>query len=41
MPQEIGWSTEAKLLYQIRQKIRRLTQVMGSSITTTSTTTTS
>jgi hypothetical protein len=39
MPQQIGMSTEAKLLYQIKQKIRRLTQVVGSSITTTTTTT--
>jgi len=28
---EIGWSVEAKLLYQILQKLRKLTQVSSKA----------
>jgi hypothetical protein len=40
MPQEIGWSNEAKLLYKIKKAIKKASQT-GTPITTTSTTTTS
>lgn len=36
---QIGWSTEAKLLYQILQQLQQLTRIVGQSITTTTTTT--
>ena len=38
MPQQIGWSTEAKLLYEIKQELKKLTKVVYSSLTTTTTT---
>lgn len=31
MPQQTGWPTKAKILYQIKQKIKRLIQVTKSS----------
>lgn len=40
MSQQIGWSINEKLLYQIKLKIRRLTQVMAAGSSTTTTTTT-
>lgn len=38
--QQIGQSTEAKLLYEILKQLEQLTKVIGSSITTSTTTTT-
>lgn len=39
MSQQIGWSTEDKLLYQIYKQLVRLTQVAANPPTTTTTTT--
>jgi len=40
MRQEIGWSQEAKLLYKIKQQLKRLTKVASKINATTTTTTT-
>jgi len=37
MPQQIGWSTEAKLLYQIKKAIKRASQVAAATTTPTTT----
>lgn len=38
--QQIGWSTEAKLLYELIKQMDRLIKIMGSVYSTTTTTTT-
>jgi hypothetical protein len=40
MPQQIGWSTEAKLLYQIKKLLQKAQKAVGSAPATTTTTTT-
>lgn len=37
---QIGWGTEAKLLYEILKEIKMLRSVLGSTTTTTSTSST-
>jgi hypothetical protein len=37
--QQIGWSQESKLLYNVLRQFERLTGVVGKNITTTTTTT--
>lgn len=39
MSQQIGWSQEAKLLYQLTQQMDRLIKVVAANGTTTTTTT--
>jgi len=40
MPQEIGWNQESKLLEEILKKLKRITEVMGNNLPTTTSTTT-
>jgi len=35
---QIGWSNEANLLYEILKKLQRLTQIVGTTTTPTTTT---
>lgn len=39
-PQQIGWSQESKLLWEIAKKLDRLAGIIANNITTTTTTTT-
>jgi hypothetical protein len=38
--QQIGWSQESKLYYQVLKQLERLTGIYGSIVPTTTTTTT-
>lgn len=40
MAQQIGWSQEAKLLYELTKQMDRLIKVVAANGTTTTTTTT-